>query len=375
MPARPHILHVFSSAGLYGAEYVALGLIPALRTHGIECTLLCINNPLTPSQYLYERARELDIAAVNIPCSGRLDFATIRQLRALIRQQPNAIVHTHGYKGTFYAALAGHGSGVPKVATLHGWVTRTTNLRIYQWLEIRLLRRFQQLCIVSEEQRAPLLQAGIGDDRIRFIQNGIDTDRFRPDVSPLPRATFDIPEDAFLFGAAMRLREEKNPVGLVEAFAHATRDATNTWLAIAGEGHLHAAIETRARELGVAERVRLLGARKDLEHLYPMLDCFVLPSLREGLPLALLEAMAAARPVIASRVAQIPEVVAGLDVQLIPPGDQPALSVALKQALTRRPPQPELRERVLARYSVTHMASDYAAIYDKVAIRHEQLAA
>lgn len=375
MPARPHILHVFSSAGLYGAEYVALGLIPALRAHGIDCTLVCINNPHTPEQYLYERARELGIAAVNLPCSGRLDLGTIRELRTIIRRQPNAIVHTHGYKGTFYAALAGRGSGTPKVATLHGWVTRTTSLQLYQWLEIRLLRRFQQLCIVSEEQRAPLTRAGIDGNAIRFIQNGIDTRRFRPDVAPLPRADFGIPEGAFVFGSAMRLREEKNPVALVEAFAAATAYTPHTWLVIAGEGHLRDAILQRAEALGVASRVRLLGARNDLEHFYTLLDCFVLPSLREGLPLALLEAMASARPVICTSVAQIPDVVAGLDVQLLAPGDTPALTQALERAQSTRLPQPELRARVEQRYSVDRMASDYAAVYEEVMRRHEQLVA
>lgn len=375
MSAKPHILHVFSSAGLYGAEYVALGLIPALRVHSIDCTLVCINNPHTPEQHLYERARELGISAVNLPCLGRLDLTTIRKLQAIIRRQPNAIVHTHGYKGTFYASLAGRGTATPMMATLHGWVTRTTSLRLYQWLEIRLLRRFRQLCIVSEEQRAPLMHAGIDGSKIRFIQNGIDTRRFRPDVPPLPRAELGIPEQAFVFGAAMRLCEEKNPLGLIEAFAAAIAHTPNAWLAIAGEGELHSQIEARAATLGVAPRVRLLGARNDLERFYTMLDCFVLPSLREGLPLALLEAMASARPVICSSVAQIPDVVAGLNIQLLPPGDIPALTRALEHAPSTRPPQPELRARVEQRYSVDRMASDYAAVYQEVARGHEQLAA
>lgn len=375
MPAKPHVFHVFSSAGLYGAEYVALGLMPALRTHGIESSLLCINNPRTPVQHLYEHARALGLDARTVPCSGRFDLATIRHLRAIFREQPNAIVHTHGYKGTFYASLAGRGMAIPKAVTLHGWVTQTANLELYKWLEIRLLFGFQQICIVSEEQRAPLLRAGLGNEKIRFIQNGIDTQRFRPAATPLPRSEFGIPEDAFVFGSAMRLSEEKNPIGLVEAFAALKTDALKPWLVIAGEGPLRGRIEERAEALGIASRLRLLGARDDLEHFYTMLDCFVLPSLREGLPLALLEAMASARPVICSSVAQIPDVVAGLDVQLIPPGDKAALETALARALSVRPPMRELSERVVARYSVSRMASDYAAVYEQLASRHEPLAA
>lgn len=375
MPAKPHVFHMFSSAGLYGAEYVALGLMPALRTHGIESSLLCINNPRTPVQHLYEHARALGLDARTVPCSGRFDLATIRHLRAIFREQPNAIVHTHGYKGTFYASLAGRGMAIPKAVTLHGWVTQTANLELYKWLEIRLLFGFQQICIVSEEQRAPLLRAGLGNEKIRFIQNGIDTHRFRADVTPLPRSEFGIPEDAFVFGSAMRLSEEKNPIGLVEAFAALKTDALKPWLVIAGEGPLRGRIEERAEALGIASRLRLLGARDDLEHFYTMLDCFVLPSLREGLPLALLEAMASARPVICSSVAQIPDVVAGLDVQLIPPGDKAALETAMARALSVRPPMRELSERVVARYSVSRMASDYAAVYEQLASRHEPLAA
>jgi glycosyltransferase involved in cell wall biosynthesis len=261
------------------------------------------------------------------------------------------------------------------MATLHGWVTRTASLRLYQWLEIRLLRRFQRLCIVSEEQRAPLVQAGIETGKIRFVENGIDTDRFRPDAVPLPRAELGIPDDAFLFGAAMRLRGEKNPLGLIDAFEEATRGATKAWLVIAGEGPLRRQIEERARTLGVTSRLRLLGARNDLERFYTMLDCFVLPSLREGLPLALLEAMASARPVICTSVAQIPDVVSGLDVQLIPPGDKDALVSSLKRAMDQRPPLMQLRNRIESQYSVARMARDYAAVYQEVASRHEDLAA
>ena len=375
MPVKPHVLHVFSSAGLYGAEYVALGLMPALRKHGIESSLLCINNPRTPVQHLYEHARAIGLDVRTIPCSGRFDLATIRHLRAIFREQQNAIVHTHGYKGTFYASLAGRGMAIPKAVTLHGWVTQTANLELYKWLEIRLLFGFQQICIVSEEQRAPLLRAGLDNEKIRFIQNGIDTCRFRADVAPLPRSELGIPEDAFVFGSAMRLGEEKNPIGLVEAFATLKTNALKPWLVIAGEGPLRTRIEERAEALGVASRLRLLGARDDLEHFYPMLDCFVLPSLREGLPLALLEAMASACPIICTSVAQVPDVVAGLDVQLIPPGDKAALEMALTRALSIRPPVRELSERVGARYSVSRMASDYAAVYEQLASRHEPLAA
>ncbi|MDE2271591.1 MAG: glycosyltransferase [Xanthomonadaceae bacterium] len=367
MPADLQVLHVFSSAGLYGAEQVVLGLIPALRDSGINSTLLCIDNPRLSEQVLYQHAHKLGIQAERIACAGRIDRATTRALREALNRHPGAIVHVHGYKGAFYVSRARAGnSDLPIVATLHGWVTTTRSLRLYRWLELRLLRRFQGVCIVSEAMRDSLIKAGIDSERIHLIENGIDTARFLPDVIPLSRAEFGIPADAFLYGSVMRLSTEKNPAGLIDAFAQVIKHAPQAWLAIVGEGPLRGSLEEHARELGVAERVRLLGSRDDPERFYPMLDCFVLPSLTEGLPLSLLEAMATTRPVICSDVGQIATVLDGLPSRLIAAGDTAALTSAMHDALGDRRPMPALRQRVEARYSVARMAREYAALYREI---------
>lgn len=376
MPADAHVLHVFSSAGLYGAEHVVLGLIPALRACGVDSTLLCIDNPRLQEQPLFERAGALGIPAQRIPCEAKLDPATTKGLRAVLAQHPGAILHVHGYKGAFYAARA-RGSHVdpPIVATLHGWDATSRRLRLYRWLEMRLLRRFQGVCIVSESMREPLARAGIDENKIHLVENGIDTTRFHPDVTPLSRREFGVPEDAFLFGGVLRLSAEKNPIGLIEAFARVARDEPRAWLAIAGDGPQRADAEQRTLTLGVAARLRLLGARNDPERLYPMFDCFVLPSLTEGLPLSLLEAMATARPVICSDVGQIAAVLSGVPARLVPAGNTAALASAMRGALGDRLPIPALRQRVEARYSVARMARDYAVLYGEIWNRRGHLAA
>lgn len=364
MPAEPHILHVFSSAGVYGAEHAVLGLIPALAGLGIDSTLACIDNPRLSEQPLYERARALGITAVRIPCAGRLDSATTRALRAQITQHPRTVLHVHGYKSAFYALRARHAHpDIPIVSTLHGWITNTRALWFYQMLELRMLRRVQSICIVAESMRRPLCDAGIPAAHIRLIENGIDTTRFRTDVPTLSREELGIPPDAFVFGGVMRLSAEKNPLGLLAAFTRIATTTSQAWLVVAGDGPQHAEFEQRLRESGLGDRVRLLGMRNDPERLYPLFDCFVLPSLSEGLPLALLEAMASERLVVATDVGQVATVLDGLEASLVPAGDIAALASAMRGTLDHRSPLPALRQRVQARYSVARMAHDYADVY------------
>lgn len=376
MHAEPNVLHVFSSAGVYGAEHAVLGLIPALAALGIESTMACIDNPHSREQPLYEYARSMGIPAVRIPCSGRLDSATTRALRVQMQRHPRTLLHVHGYKSAFYALRARRSfPGVPIVSTLHGWVTNTRALWVYRLLELWMLRHIQRVCIVSESMRQPLREAGISDERIVLIENGIDTARFRVGDSAMSRDELSIPDDAFVFGGVMRFSAEKNPLGLLDAFAQVLVDAPRAWLVLAGDGPQRGEFEECLRQYGHAGRVRLLGARRDPERVYPLFDCFVMPSLSEGLPLALLEAMACERQVIATDVGQIATVLDGLDAQLVTAGNTDTLVEAMRQALSRQTRTTQLRRRVEARYSVARMAHDYTAVYRALEPGHGHLAA
>lgn len=376
MPTDPHVLHVFSSAGVYGAEHAVLGLMPALAELGIQGTLACIDNPHLREQPLYESARALGIPAVRIPCAGRLDGATTRALRTQLEQHPRTLLHVHGYKSLFYAMRARRTNpSVPIVSTMHGWVTNTRALWLYRLLEMRMLRAVQRVCIVADDMRQPLREAGIPDERIVLIENGIDTERFRADGAALSRGELGIPHDAFVFGGMMRLSAEKNPLGLLDAFARICVDAPHAWLVLAGDGPQRGECERRLRESGLATRVRLLGARSDPERVYPLFDCFVVPSLSEGLPLALLEAMACECQVIASNVGQIAAVLEGLEAQLVPSGSTEALVDAMRRAMSWHAPAYHLRQRVEERYSVARMALGYADVYRSLETGHGHLAA
>jgi glycosyltransferase involved in cell wall biosynthesis len=374
MRADFHVFHLRSSAGLYGAEYVVLGLIPALERAGIGSTLLCLHNTYLAMQSLYMKARALRIPAERVPCGGRFDWSSITALRKLLARQPNAILHVHDYKSAFHGWIARGRRATPLVATSHGQFSSTPRLHLYHRLETSLMRRFDRVCVVSSEMAGPLREAGVEDARIALVENGIDTARFTPHAMPLPRSQVGVGEHALVFGSAMRLDHQKNPLLLVEAFARVAAGISRAELVIAGDGPLRDAVCARAMELGVGDRVHLLGSRGDLERFYRMLDVFVLPSDYEGLPLALLEAMAAGCRIVTTHVGQIAAVLDGLSVAPVPAGDCEALALAMRKAATT-PVDERLRERVVTRYSLDRMAAAYGALYHDVWSCRERAAA
>ena len=375
MRADPHVLHVRSSAGLYGAEYVILGLVPALAEIGIQSSVLCLDNQHLREQPFFARAQAFGLRAERVPCRGRFDFGAVQALRRAIMAHADAVLHVHDYKSALHVWLARGARCTPIVITAHGQFSFTPALQLYHHIELRLMRRFDRVCTVSAEMQPWLEQAGVPGARIRLIENGIDTARFAPTAVPLSRAELGIAEDAIVFGAAMRLTEQKNPLGLISAFAQVAKRLPAAVLVIAGEGPLRAAMLACAGVLDVATRVHLIGSVADTARYYAMLDVFVLPSHYEGLPLALLEAMAVQCRIVATGVGQIPQVLDGLDAELVPAGDDEAFAQAMIRAASDQRSTAALRKRVIERYSTARMAADYARVYDEVRSRYGRLAA
>jgi glycosyltransferase involved in cell wall biosynthesis len=365
----PPVIHLRSSAGLYGAEHVILALLPELAKLGVPSELLCLQNPYQPVQALWQRAQDRGLKTAMVGCRGRLDWATIRGLRARMHAQPRAIWHVHDYKSAFYVWLARTGLNLKVVSTSHGHFSDTLSVNLYNRLELALMKRFDHICAVSDAMLPALRAAGISQERLSVIANGIDTARFEPGVHPLDLAALGLKPDSTIFGAVMRMTPVKSPLGLVEAFATVRQHGMDVALLIAGDGPLTAAVEARVAELSLSDCVKLLGVRQDTERVHASLDAFVLSSLSEGLPLALLEAMATECPVIASAVGEVPEVLRGLDATLVPAGDVSALASALKMAagLPKGRREAALRQRVIDRYSVGRMARDYITIYGSLA--------
>lgn len=354
------VVHLRSSIGLYGAEHMLLGLCGEQVRRG--------NAPLLAGfehgQDLLDAAQRRGVPTLALACRGPVDLRCVQRLRAHLERaaaQGTRVLHCHDYKSVVYGWLASAGLGLRLVATMHGWLQDDSRLKLYRALEMRFLRGFERVCAVSDAIAAQLAQAGVREQRVRRIDNGIDLERFRPQPPAADRGTL------LRIGAAARLSPEKGLDRLVLAVAECRGRGLDIELVIHGEGELRPALEALVERSGLRGRVQLPGNSDALERWYPQLDAFVLPSLTEGMPLTVLEALACGTPVIATAVGAVPQVLRNLpDCRVVPPDDWGALAAALRQLQPRAAaPHPELRERVAQRYSVARMADAYERVYDE----------
>ena len=365
MPPHAIVLQVRSSAGLYGADKLVLALNGELVHLDVDSCLLSINNYLMDQQPLHEAALAQAQPALLLPCRSRLDTGTIKALRKEIRHRKAGILHVHDYKSAFYALLASFRLPVRIVATLHGWVDNSLRMRLYNWVEMTLLRHVDALVVVAESQIKRLLGAGLPRARIHRIDNGIDILPPGPAPATLRRADLGIPDDARLFAAVGRLSPEKNLGQLLDAFALHLAASPGSVLLLVGDGAERNALHAQARRLGVARQVVFTGVREDVQHIYPLLDCLVMPSLSEGMPLVILEAMSHGIPIVASAVGEIPRLLAHAPTsKIVPVNDLAALHAALDAAAQARHGRDETAREYLRRHhSIEVMASRYADIY------------
>jgi len=359
------VLQLRSSAGMYGADRVVLALDGALRHEGVQSTLLCIRNYLLDAQPLHQAAVAAGSEAMLLPCRGRIDMRTVDALVTQVDARDAGVLHVHDYKSAFYAWLATRRRpGVKLVATLHGWVESSRALRLYTTLELALLRRFDALAVVSRPQVGRLLRAGIPRARIHQVDNGIAMPSPAPERAGL-RSRLGLAGSGPMVVAVARLSPEKNLAQLVSAFAAASVASPHARLLVVGDGPNRDALQALAGASGAAERIVFAGRRDDMDDIYRIADALVLPSLSEGMPLVVLEAMSHGVPVIATAVGEVPRLLAGTTHGvLLPPGDGGRLQAALRQMIAR-PPGHDARavDTVRTCYSTAAMAARYLDLY------------
>jgi len=302
-----------------GAEVHVLTLCRKLAERGHEVTAVCPRG-----RALTYELRERGIRLWAPRTTGKLDPLTLLRLAARLRRERVDVLHTHLSTASLLGGLAARLAGVPAVATVHGLNTRTSFLYA------------SRIIAVSNAVRQHLVGQRIPESRIQVVYNGIELSRYLHPPDPRRvRAELGVPPDDFLIGAAGRLGPEKGHSYLIEATALlVARESLPVRLLIAGEGRNRSTLEETARRCGIADRVILPGFQRDVMPYQAALDVFCLPSLKEGLSLSALEAMALGKPVIASRVGGTPEVVVeGETGLLVEPANPEALAGALATLL------------------------------------------
>jgi glycosyltransferase involved in cell wall biosynthesis len=330
------VLQLVSSAGFFGAERVLLELALDLRAQGWEVEVGALQAPGMERVDVVDRAREAGLRTVLFPCRGGFDARAMAGIRDHVRQRGISVVHGHGYKSNIYLFLALGARGPARlVSTCHNWLTDSIKLMIYELFDKLVLHQFHHVVAVSPPLERELAAAGI--DARSVIDNGLDLEGTLGDAErEALRGSLGVPADRLMLLAIGRLDRWKAYDRLLEAMARLDR-GSGPHLVLVGDGELHGELEAQARRLGVRDRVTFAGYRRDVGRLLQAADLFVISSRKEGLPMVLLEAMAARLPVVATRVGAIPDALGdGRDGLLVPPEDPAALAAAI-ETLARAP--------------------------------------
>jgi len=335
------VLHLISSEGFYGAENVVAALARDLRQSGHSACIGVFENAHVARNSVAGQFESRGLRVVRIPCRRRFDLSAVRRIRKIIADEEIALVHSHGYKSDIYAWLAARRLRLPIMATSHLWTRQTAAIRFYEFLDGLVLRRFDAVAAVSQRIAGELRQAGIAGEKISVIDNGIDLSPF-DSAAPVLKSELQA-GGRLLIGTVGRLTGQKGMEYFLGAAQKLLKEFSDLMFAIVGDGPDRQKLEQMARELQIEKSIHFTGARRDMPAVYASLDVFVLASVAEGMPMALLEAMASGCPVVATAVGAIPQIVVlGGTGMLVRPKDACELANAVASLLRHH----DLCERV-----------------------------
>lgn len=369
------VLHLITRLPVGGAERLLVDIARGLDPQRFTSVACCI-------QERGELAGELEASGIAVHSlermrTKRFDWRAIGDLARLMREQRIDVVHSHLYHANLYGRLAARRARVPAVATVHNTYAKR---KLHRELLNRWLAHISAKVIaVSEDVRSDLMRHdGIPPQKIALIHNGIDVGRVETALTRgEARERLGVTGDAIVLGCVARLEEQKGHRFLLEALARLNEPARSSGrfrALLVGDGRLRAELEQRAAELGVAAWTRFLGTRHDVPDILKALDICVMPSLWEGLSVAMLEAMAAGLPLVISDVSGVSQVIGDNEYGIkVPVGDVPAL-VRTIRALADAPERrvalgAAARQRVRAKFSAQAMLSDLSRLYEEVSSR------
>nr|HID58909.1 glycosyltransferase [Desulfobacterales bacterium] len=367
------IVHILKATGVCGTENHLLKLLPELdKRFNIHVVLLLENN--NPVAEFRERLKKSGIRVHTITIRHHLDLLVIWKIYSTVKRIEPDIVHTHLIHGDLYGTIASRMAGVTRiVSSKHNPDPFRKNL-LFRLLNKSISRYHRRVIAISDSLKDFLHETeGIDIEKITVIKYGLDCKQAETDLGKSARieslrSEFRIPDDRVIIGNVARLIPQKGHLFLIEAFRRLVRDGLKIVLVIVGDGYLRERLEREVTRKGLEDSVFFTGFRSDAVRLIAGFDIFVFPSIWEGFGLVLLEAMSWRKPVVASNVGAIPEIVVDGETGIL----VKAYDISdLKEAMRRLVESSETRnymgrkgyERLLSQFSVEKMVKKTESIY------------
>ncbi|MFT5728837.1 MAG: glycosyltransferase involved in cell wall biosynthesis [Desulforhopalus sp.] len=364
-----HILHIIDSGGMYGAEVMLLNLVEEQVRQGLKPVIASIGD-----KHSCEKPFETEACKRNFPIKiFRMrpgpNFIGAREILNFAKSIHCDLLHSHGYKGNIlFGFIPKKIRRLPLITTLHGWTSSGASfsrMHLYELLDSWALSRMDAVVLVNKGMLAHSRLAGRDNIKFHIVNNGINVEE--PESYPCAELKLRQVRDANIV-AVGRLSPEKGFNVLLKAIARVVENGGDVSLVIFGEGRLRRKLEELILQLGLQGRVKMSGFVSNVAATFSCFDLLVMPSLTEGLPITLLEAMRGKLPVIASKVGGIPNVLEdGVGGILVEAGDEIGLAEAINQLVGSGSRCKQLAEEAhlifKQRYSSTQMETAYRQIY------------
>ncbi|MCP4424407.1 MAG: glycosyltransferase [Chloroflexi bacterium] len=361
------ILYLITELDVGGAQQALFRLLSGLDRQRFQPVVACFFNG---RRQIGQQIQQLDIRVVDLGMQPKWRFDALWRLGRLICREKPKILHCWLFHANFLGRIVGWLKRVPIIITSRrnveiGGAWRDYLIRWTTSLDMKVV------AVCEAARQAEIERSRVAPDKVVTIYNGVNIELYNVAARQAVRQEFGIGADALLLGVVGRLHAQKGHSYLFEALRDVRRHLPDVRLLIVGDGRLRSELEAIARQKRVEDAIIFTGSRRDIPELLSAMDLFALPSLWEGLPNAVLEAMAAGLPVVATAVGGAPElVVPGETGLLVPPGDAQALAQAIRLILEDSVLAQSMgsagRQRVRSQFDIAVMQEKMVGLYGRL---------
>lgn len=363
------VLHIISRLPIGGVENQLLTILKKYdegKLHPLVCSL-------SDKGEIGKEIEDLGIEVIPLnKLKHRFDWTIVKEIYQLIKKRDIKIVRTHQYHANLYGRIAAWLARVPCiVASVHNIYTR--DRKLHRRTINKFLSRFtDKVVAVSEIVKKDILKYdGLAEDKITVIYNGIDIGKFTNINASGIRSEYGISADIPVVGTVGRLTPQKGQRCLIEAIWKIKNKFPQIMLFIVGDGPIREELRVYAKTLGIDNNIIFTGLRRDIPALLASMDIFIFPSLWEGLPNALIEAMAAGKPIIATDIPPVREVLSSGEIGiLVPPNNSDAIADSIEFLLHDETLAENLRtaarDRAFSSFNIDTTVNQYTDLFTNI---------